>query len=63
MTKTPESVNIINNEPMDGRPWIVEQAGPGWYVLRLNEDGTSTTMATADNEDAAYDFLMAAITA
>ncbi len=58
---TTKNLTVINSEPMDGRPWIVQQAGPGWYVLRVNEDGTMTTMATSNTEDAAYDFISAAI--
>lgn len=55
------AITIITNEPMDGRPWQIHQYGPGYYITRLNEDGTQTTIATANDENSAVAFIRSAM--
>jgi len=51
-------ITVVCDEPMDGRPWTIEQMGLGFYVIRWNEDGSATTIATANTEDAAVNFML-----
>lgn len=56
-------IAVINSEPLDGRTWtIIEPTmdGMGWHIVRVEQDCYSlTTMAVAETEQAAADYIRA----
>jgi hypothetical protein len=59
------AVNVVCSDPLDGRAWTIVDPimeGMGWHVVRVEEDYyTLTTIAVADSEGDAVDFVRAAL--
>lgn len=48
-TEPPLPVSVLVDEPVDGRALSIQEMPGGFYILRTEDDGTLTTVATAQD--------------